>query len=147
MIPARAAPRTRCQRARERGGATIGTVAGVAVFLVLLLFALQVLVTLLTTSTVIAAGQDAARRVASMRVDHSDPVARAAAVRIAERHLRDALGAVGDRAALEWTFADGSVHLHISAETPAILPSNVMSTTDMRRIDRTIRVRIESAER
>lgn len=140
-------PHRRRRRASERGGATIGTTAGVAVFLVLLLFAIQILVTLHTTSTVVAAGQDAARRVASMRVDHSNPTERAAAVRDAERQLRDLLGDVGRRAELDWSFSEHSVHLRIVADTPAILPSAVRDTTGLRRIDRTISVRIERAER
>jgi|SRR5699024_2643320 len=131
----------------ERGSSYIATVAGVTVFLILLLFAVQVLIGLYTTSTVEGAGRDAARRVASVRVDHDDPRARAAAVDSAESQLRSILGDVGRNADIRWTFRDGSVRLRIIAETPAILPSSLRDTASLRRIDRTVTVRLEEGPR
>lgn len=140
-------PQARPSGAGDVGASTIGTVAGVAVFLTLLLFAVQVLVGLYATSTVVAASQDAARRVASTRVDHGDPGARASAVRNAENQLRSLLGETGRDARIDWSFEDRSVRLHIVAEAPAILPSAIRDSTGLRTIDRTITVRIEEGPR
>lgn len=147
MIVGSRRPRPRPSGAGEAGASTIGTVAGVAVFLTLLLFAVQVLVGLYATSTVVAASHDAARRVASISVDHGDPQARAAAVRNAENQLRSLLGEIGHEARIDWSFEDRSVRLHIVTEAPAILPSAIRDSTGLRTIDRTITVRIEEGPR
>ena len=54
----------------------MGTFAGVLVFLVFLLFAVQLLFNLYATSAVTAAGLDAARVVAAQQVDHTSAAAR-----------------------------------------------------------------------
>lgn len=131
----------------ENGTTTIGTAAGVLVFLVFLLFAIQLLMALYATSTVSAASQDAARRVASMHVDHRDPRAVRAATGEAEAQLRQLLGAIGDEAQIDWSVDDEVVRLHIVTEAPAILPSGIRDTSGLRRIDRTITVRIEEPSR
>lgn len=130
-------------RCSERGSSYIGTIAGVTVFLVMLLFSVQILVGLHATSTIVAASTDAARRVASVKVDHDDPRALETAVRDAESQLRRMLGDVGREADVRWSFEAGSVRLRIIAETPSILPSSVRDTTGLRRIDRTVTVRLE----
>ena len=57
----------------ERGAGLVGTVAGITVILVLLLFATQVLVDLYARSAVTAAAYDAARQVAAARIEHTTP--------------------------------------------------------------------------
>lgn len=128
---------------REHGTALIGTVAGVGAFLLFLLFAVQLTVTLYATSTTNAAGYDAARSVASANVDHRDHAAVAEAQRRAEEGFRELLGARGRTARLHWEIDGPNVVLRVVVDAPAILPSRVRDTSRMRRIERTFRVRIE----
>lgn len=132
----------RCQA--EEGTGTIATSAGTAVFLVFMLFAVQLTMSLYATSTVNAAGYDAARTVASKAVDHEDPVAVRRATRRAEGGLRQLLGDLGRDAQLSWSIDGGSVRLRVRATTPGILPSGLADTAGLRSIDRTFVVRIES---
>lgn len=127
----------------ERGTGLIGSAAGVAAFVLFLLFAVQLIVNLYATSTVTAAGYDAARSVASASVDHSDPQAVVGAQQEAERHLRDLLGAMGRGAELSWSSDGDQIRLHLMVDSPGIIPSSVRDTTGLRRIDRTFVVRIE----
>lgn len=127
----------------ERGTGLIGSAAGVAVFLVLLLFAVQLCVNLYATSTINAVGFDAARAVASHRVDHQNPVSVADAQLEAERNLRQLLGDVGRAADLSWSVDADVVRLRLVVDAPAILPSGLASGTGLRHIDRTFVVRIE----
>jgi len=127
----------------EAGTGLIGTVAGVTAFLFLLLFAVQVTVTLYATSTTEAAGYDAARTVAASSVDHGSPTSVAAAVRTAERQFRGLLGTRGEAAELTWDVDADHVRLHVVVEAPSILPSAIRDTSGLRRIERTFTVRIE----
>lgn len=135
------------RRRDERGTGMIGTAAAVAAFLVFLLFAVQVVATLYATSTVNAAGYDAARHVASSSVDHDDPGAIRAATASAEDQFRSLLGAMGRRARLDWSIDGTEVRLHVVATTPAILPGGIRDTTHLRQIERTFTVRIERPSR
>lgn len=137
----RPAPTSRWHR--EEGTGLIGTAAAVAAFVLFLLFAVQLIANLYATSTVTAAGYDAARTVASAEVDHTDPQAVAAVQREAERQLRDLLGTMGRTAQLTWTVGPDHVRLHVVVDSPGIVPSSVRDTTGMRRIERTFVVRIE----
>ena len=121
----------------------IGTAAGVAAFLLFLLFAVQLIANLYATSTVTAAGYDAARSVASASVDHDNPQAVAVAQQEAERHLRDLLGTMGRSAQLSWSSDGDQIRLHLVVNSPGIIPSSVRDTTGLRHIDRTFVVRIE----
>ena len=115
----------------ERGAGLLPTVAGVAVFLVLLLFAVQVLLNLYATSVVTGAAYDAARTVAATG---GDPMA----VEGAEDHARSVMGRYGDRVEFEWDVAGDDVVLHVSAENRMFaFPGGVQ------RLDRTVRARIE----
>ena len=127
----------------EDGTGLIGSAAGVAAFLLFLLFAVQLIANLYATSTVTAAGYDAARSVASASVDHDDPQSVASAQREAERHLRDLLGTMGRTAELSWSSDGEQIRLRLVVDSPGIIPSSVRDTTGLRRIDRTFVVRIE----
>lgn len=129
----------------ERGTGLIGTVAGVTAFLFLLLFAVQVTVSLYARSTTDAAGYDAARAVASSTVDHDDPAAVAEAARRAEEQFRSLLGRRGEDAMLDWEVEDHHVRLRVVLDAPSILPTGIRDTAGLRRIDRTFVVRIEDA--
>lgn len=133
--PTSATSSRRAQRS-DAGVGLVGTLAGVTVFLVLLLFAVQVLLNLYATSVVTAAAFDAARDVASAGGD-------AAAVPRAEAKARDVLGRYADAVAFEWTVPSGDdVVLHVHAEnrmfTFAGLDLGALQT-----VDRTVRARIE----
>lgn len=130
--------RTSATSSRDDGVGVIGTLAGVAVFLVLLLFAVQVLLNLYATSAVTAAAFDAARDVASAGGD-------VASVAAAEAKARDVLGRYADRVSFDWTVpdADGDdVVLHVRAENRLFsLPG--LSISPLQVVDRTVRARIE----
>jgi len=131
-----------CSRS-ERGAGLLGTAAGVAVFLVLLLFALQLLVNLYATSTVSAAGFDAARVVASKDVDHHDAGSVASARQRAEERFRSLLGEAGRNATLSWAGDADTVRLRVSLQTPTLLPRALGDLVAFRHIDRTFEVQVE----
>lgn len=127
----------------ERGTGLIGSTAGIAVFLIFLLFAVQLTVDLYARSSVSAAGYDATRSVAARQVDHDDPASVRRAVARAEKGLRQLLGDLGRRATLTWQVKDDQVRLRIRADTPAIVPRTLGADTGLGSIDRTFVVRIE----
>lgn len=127
----------------ERGSGLISTAAGVAVFLVFLLFAVQTIVALHATSTVTAAGWDAARRVAGPDIDRGNPVLLDRAQRRSETQFRETLGELGERAELHWSVDDEHVSLQVVVDAPTIFPSSIRATRSLRRIDRTFTVRTE----
>jgi hypothetical protein len=102
---------------------------GVAVFLTLLLFAVQVLVGLYATTVVSAAAYDAAKAVAG-----ADRMAPDVAVDIA----RERIGALGRRAEFAWAIDEDVVALTVRAPRPTLLP---LASPE---VVRTARVRIES---
>ena len=121
---------------REAGTGLIGTVVGVTVFLLFLLFAVQMLVRLYATSALTAASFDAARRVAS-----ADPASRVAVAQAAEANARRGLGSFGrDHASFEWRQLDGDqIVVEVRGRPPTFLPLPGWIGL----IDRTIRVRTE----
>jgi hypothetical protein len=142
--PAAPAPaRIGGERRGERGVGVIASAAGVLVFLVLLLFAVQLVFNLYATSVVNAAGLDAARQVAGRGVDHHDPRALASATASAERRARALLGTYGDRVRFTWVVDDQRVTLRLQVPRTRILPSSVASGVGLDQIDRTVTVRTE----
>jgi hypothetical protein len=130
------APTSVRSRAVDAGVGLVGTLAGVSVFLVLLLFAVQVLLNLYATSVVTAAAFDAARDVASAG---GDP----AAVAAAEAKARDVLGRYAEQVSFDWTVPDGSdVRLHVHAENRLFSFAGV-TIEPLQTVDRTVRARIE----
>ncbi len=127
----------------QEGTGVIGSVAGVTVFLAFLLFAVQMTAQLSTATTVSAVGYDAARAVASRRVDHADPVAVARAQVRAEAQGRRLLGGTGGQARFAWTIDADSVRLRLGARVPGILPPGWSGMTGPGWIERTFAVRIE----
>jgi hypothetical protein len=127
----------------EAGTGLIGTSAAVGAFLLFLLFAVQVTLTLHATSVVTAAGYDAARIVAARQVDHHDEVALAAAERRAAGRFATLLGRAAAGADLHWIVGAESVELHVTVAAPHVLPSIVGGPTGIDQIDRTFVVRIE----
>jgi hypothetical protein len=119
----------------------VGTTAGLLVFLILLLFAVQAAVSLSARSFVTAAAYDAARDVATYRSAADRDAARVRA----ESRLRSRLGETGDRVLIVWLDpADPDVvRLRIVAEHPSLLPTRFGDPLGITATDRTVEVRVE----
>lgn len=138
-----AATAARSADPRERGTGVVASIAAVGVFLAFLLFAVQLAVNLHTSSTVSAAGYDAARAVASRSVDHGDAGSVAAAQQAAERQLRSLLGGIGRSATVAWHHDQEAVRLRLVVDAPGIWPSGLAGGSSLRTVERTFVVRIE----
>ena len=110
---------------------------GFSVFLVMLLFAVQVLFNLYAASVVTSVSYDAARRVAgsdggSSYIGH------------AEAEARQALGRYADRVTFDWsgTGPDEGV-LRVQSQNPSVLLPLHKGPAALDHLDRTIRVRVE----
>ncbi len=115
-------------------------------FLAFLLFAVQLLVDLYASSATSSAAFDGARLVAGSRTDHADPAALAEAERTAESRVRSELGAFGRRVTFDWSGTDAdSVQLRIQGDAPRFLWPGLGGALGVDHIDRTVRVRVESA--
>lgn len=121
----------------------LGTSAGAAVFILLMLFAVQLTVHLYATSTVNAAGYDSARMVASRTVDHSDPDSVSRAQVEAESRFRDLVGGAARDATFTWNHDGDEVSLRVVVDGPRILPATFRENTGLGQIERTFRVRVE----
>lgn len=126
---------------RERGAGLISTAAGVVVFLMFLVFAVQLLYGLYASSTVTAVVHDAAQRAAA---PGAPPVG------TIEADARASLGRVGEEASFEWaqedTDGDGladTVVLRVVADPPRFVPRSLGDGVGLGPIDRTVRVRLE----
>jgi hypothetical protein len=118
----------------DRGTAYIGTLVGFAIFLLLLLVAVQTMVHLYATSAVTAAAFDAADAVAT------NPAGQAAEIPVAESVARQHLGSLGPSAEFDWLEADGNqVVLELRVRSPGFLPFS----SSLLQIDRTVTVRTE----
>lgn len=122
----------------ERGTGVVGTVTGVLVFLVLVLFATQVLLGLYTTSVVTTATYDAARAVAG--TDHPDD---AGARTDAEAGARSQLGGLGAGVSFDWAVDDEAVRLTVRARRPTLLPRALLAGVGLGEVVRTVQVRNE----
>ena len=121
----------------ERGGGPVSIWIGFSIFLVMLLFAVQVLFNLYAASVVTAVSYDAARRVAGSDggLDY---------IADAEAQARQALGRYEGRVEFDWTgTSDEEVVLRVHAENPSILLPVARGPAAFDQIDRTIRVRVE----
>ena len=126
----------------ERGAGAIGTLAGVTIFLALLLFAVHLVLNLYGTSVVTAAAFDAAR----LRAGSDGGPAREYD---AERHARQLLdGYDADHLTMTWSYPDTDgdgqadvVTLRVVAEHPTDLAAGVRFP--FQHVDRTVTVRME----
>ena len=125
----------------ERGAGLLSTAAGVVVFLVFLLFAVQLLFGLYASSTVTAVANDAATRAASA---DAPPLA------IIEAEARNNLGEVGESATFQWDLDDSdsdgamdTVVLEVVARPPRFIPPSVGGSIGLDEIRRVVRVRAE----
>jgi hypothetical protein len=117
----------------EAGTGLLGSIVGVTVFLVLLLFAVQLAMNLYATSVVTSVTFDAARKVAGSQ--HGS-------IAQAEADARTLLGGFDDRS-LRFTWGGNAdvVTLHVLARRPTPLLPNV--PFPFATVDRTVRVRRE----
>ena len=110
---------------------------GYSVFLVMLLFAVQVLFNLYAASVVTAVSYDAARRVAG-----SD--GGTAHMAEAEAQARVTLGRYQDRVSFDWSgTGTDEVVLRVRSQNPSVLLPLLRAPASFQELDRTIRVRVE----
>ena len=121
----------------ERGGGPISLWIGFSVFLVMLLFAVQVLFNLYAASVVTAVSYDAARRVAGG--DGGQPY-----MAEAEDQARQSLGRYAARVTFDWSGSNADeVVLRVQSDNPSVLLPMMAGPAALDRLDRTIRVRVE----
>ncbi|MGH9306253.1 MAG: hypothetical protein ACRD0I_05130, partial [Acidimicrobiales bacterium] len=123
---------------RQAGTGLIATVSGVAVFLVLMLLAVQITFDLYARSVVGAAAFDAARIVAG-----SDASGSVASEAQAEDQARAELGRYANRATFAWNNSPQDITLTVTVHSPTVLPSLVGGPLRLDRVVRTARVRRE----
>jgi hypothetical protein len=119
----------------DAGTGLVGTLFGATFFLILLLFAVQVIVHLYATSVLSSVAFDTAQSVAT------DPGNQGAEETVAEQQALDKLGSLGRaHTRFIWEEADANqVVLHLESESPSFLPLPV----SYRHISRTVTVRTE----
>jgi hypothetical protein len=127
------------RRARDDAGTgLVASVVGVAVFLILLLLAVQVIFDLYARSAVTAAALDAASAVAGSDGGGS-PAAQADAV----ANARAILGRYGTRASFTWQITPAAVELTVSVRNPSVLPSFAAAGLGLDRVSRSVVVNTE----
>jgi len=120
----------------EAGTGLLGTLAGVTIFLVLLLVSVQVLFDLYARSAVSAAVFDAARIVAG-----SDAAASPSAEADAEAGAREELGRYGGGASFRWDVSTEEVRLTVNVRSRSLLPTALASPLGLDVISRGVMVR------
>jgi hypothetical protein len=128
----------------DGGAGLLATAAGVVVFLVFLLFAVQLLFGLYASSTVNAVANDAAVRAAS---------ADAPPLEVIEVQARESLGEVGAAADFTWATDDvdrdgtaDTVVLEVVTRPPRFIPASVGGAIGLDEVRRTVRVRVEEVQ-
>ena len=134
-------------RCRGDGGTgLIASAAGVLAFVAFVLFATQLLVALHLSTTVGAVADEGALRAASATVDHTDPMAVAAARRRAEQHMRTLLGPQAEVTTFDWSASTAEdVVLVVRTDAPRLMFGFQGSlVTD--HLERTAVVRVETLQ-
>jgi hypothetical protein len=128
------------------GAGLISTIAGLLVFLALLLFATQTLIALYARSATTSAAYEGARLVAGARTPHDvSPIPEEARSR-AESTIRSQLGSFGRRIELDWSTSTwDTVALTVRARPPSFLWDSLRGI-GAPRIERTVRVRVEQLQ-
>ena len=129
--------RRRVRLADDDGVGLVSTLFGVAMVLGFLLLASHVLVHLYARSAVAAAAYDAARMASG-----SEGVSAAAA----SAHGLSVLGGFADRVhTFDVSVGADEVRVHVTADSPALLPATFGRVLGIDEIDRTVTVRVERA--
>jgi hypothetical protein len=122
----------------DAGAGVISTLAGITAFLVLLLFAVQVMTNLYATSVVTSATYDAARQAATH--GHAP---RPDELTDAEAHARRLLGRLGALATFDWSGTDEDVvSLRVQVASPRLVP--LVPVVGLDTVDRAVTVRVEA---
>jgi hypothetical protein len=122
----------------DEGAGAIATLGGLAVVLMLMFMAVNVLTYLYTTSTVTAVAFDAARRAAGAQ--DPDGGGRVAATTTA----RGLLGSIGVDTTFDWSKSNAEqVRLTVDAPGVRLLPQTVLRQMGIDRIRRTAVVKVE----
>ncbi len=111
----------------------ISTLAGIAVFLALLFFAVHLLLNLYATSVVTAVTWDAARIAAG----------ESGTAAAAEAHARGLLGERAEDVDFQWGASGDAITLKVTASNPNLLWPGLMSSVGVEGIERTVIVRVE----
>lgn len=124
---------------KESGSSVLGTLLGAGVFVLLLLFAVQILMGLFTSSVVNAATYDAAKAVASASVSGETD-----SRFDAERNAQTQLGGYGRRVTFDWSQSDADV-VRLTARGPRLtfLPASLTGPAGLGDIVRRVAVRRE----
>ena len=128
----------------SRGAGLFGMAAGLAVFMLLMIAAVQVLFNLYATTFVTSAAFNAARIVAG----YDSAAGRCAATAAAEREFWRELGGYRTHGSvtLSWDCSNTeAVSLTVDARHPTILPTSLSGLTGLGRVNRTVEVRVEAA--
>lgn len=127
----------------DDGTGLIATFAGLLVFLVLLLFAVQTLIAVFARSSATDAAYEGARLVAGARTPHDESALPETARVRAEQIVRSNLGRFGADVDLDWTATTwDTVALTIRARPPGFMWT-VLGAVAPSTIERTARVRVE----
>jgi len=139
-------PRRESRAGSDTGAGLISTIAGLLVFLALLLFATQTLIALYARSATTSAAYEGARLVAGARTPHDvSPLPDEARVH-AESTVRSQLGTFGDRIELDWTSTTwDTIALTVRARPPSFLWDSLKGS-GAPQIERTVRVRVEQMQ-
>ena len=131
-------------RSDDRGAGLIGTIGGVTVVLLFLLFAVQLLIGLYANTTVTAIATDTAQRAAGRDANRS-PAALEAYATDAEASLAGVDGEV-DFGASEDLDGDGEpevIVVRVTADAPRFVPGFLAVDLGIGRIEETIRLDVE----
>ena len=121
----------------ERGSGPISTWIGFVVFLGMLLFAVQAILNLYTTSVLTSVAYDAARVVAESHQGTS-------AIAGAEAQARQLLGRFSSDVTFDWSGTSGDdVVLRVRGKVPSVLLTPGDTILPFGEIDRTVRLRVE----
>lgn len=128
----------------ETGAGLIGAMAGMTVFLAFLLFAVQLLMNLHTTSMVTSAAYEAARVAAGGALSSHDAASVTAARQRGEQRARTLLGRYGEQVRFDWSASTGEeVVLRVRAASPRFTLPGLPARVGFDEVDRTVRVRVE----
>lgn len=109
----------------DAGTGLIGAAFGLFAMMAFLLLAMQLLLTLYTTSVVQTVAFDGARAAATDAPGGSSAVD--AELFAIEEQARDALGPIGDDASFVWDSDGQSITLQVSVDAPSLLPESLSS--------------------
>lgn len=128
----------------DRGSGLFSMVFGIGMFLLLLLFAVQVIFSLYARSVVTSVSYEGARTVAGFAASER----RGAAAGEVSAEMRSRLGQFGqERLNVEWNLSNPDVVvLHVTAELPTFLPILMGDGSPFSSIDRTFEVRAEELQ-